>query len=164
MRQVLGPGALGRPRGIGWRGRWEGELGWGIHVTPWLIHVNIWQNPLQCCEVISLQLIKINEKIYIYKAAQNIYEWMSEWAKIKCSPTKYFITLMPVSFKILITFPFNQSFSYTSFMVIKTVPNIKSRASWINKWNNVVPFFFIYRWNNLRFLDAKYLFQWYIVS
>ena len=30
--------------------------------TPWLIHVNVWQNPLQCCEVISLQLIKINEK------------------------------------------------------------------------------------------------------
>ena len=62
LRQVLGPGALGRPRGIGWRGRWEGESGWGIHVTPWLIHVNVWQNPLKCCEVISLQLIKINEK------------------------------------------------------------------------------------------------------
>ena len=62
MRQVLGPGALGRPRGIGSRGRWEGGSGWGIHVTPWLIHVNVWQNPLQCCEVISLQLIKINEK------------------------------------------------------------------------------------------------------
>ena len=62
MRQVLGPGALGRPRGIGWRGRWEGGLGWGIHVTLWLIHVNVWQNPLKCCEVISLQLIKINEK------------------------------------------------------------------------------------------------------
>ena len=29
MRQVLRPGALGRPRGIGWRGRWEGGLGWG---------------------------------------------------------------------------------------------------------------------------------------
>ena len=41
MRQVLGPGALGRPRGIGWRGRWEGGLGWGIHVNPWLIHVNV---------------------------------------------------------------------------------------------------------------------------
>ena len=27
-----------------------------------LIHVNVWQNPLKCCEVISLQLIKINEK------------------------------------------------------------------------------------------------------
>ena len=62
MRQVLGPGALGRPRGIGWRGRWEGGSGWGIHVTPWLIHVSVWQNPLQYCKVISLQLIKINEK------------------------------------------------------------------------------------------------------
>ena len=45
MRQVLGPGALGRPRGIGWRGRWEGGLRWGIHVNPWWIHVNVWQNP-----------------------------------------------------------------------------------------------------------------------
>ena len=62
MRQVLGPGALGRPRGIGWRGRWEGGLGWGIHVNPWLIHFNVWQKPLQCCKVISLLLIKINEK------------------------------------------------------------------------------------------------------
>ena len=60
MRQVLGPGALGRPRGIGWRGRWEGGSGWGIHVTPWLIHVNVWQKPLQYCKVISLQLITIN--------------------------------------------------------------------------------------------------------
>ena len=29
MRQVLGPGALGRPRGIGWRGRWGGWIGMG---------------------------------------------------------------------------------------------------------------------------------------
>ena len=62
MRQVLGAGALGRPTGIGQRGRWEGGSGWGIHVTPWLIHVSVWQNPLKCCEVISLQLIKINKK------------------------------------------------------------------------------------------------------
>ena len=41
IRQVLGPGALGRPGGIGWRGRWEGGSGWGIHVNPWLIHVNV---------------------------------------------------------------------------------------------------------------------------
>ena len=46
MRQVLGAGALGRPRGIGWRGRWEGGSGWGTHVTPWLSHVNVWQRPL----------------------------------------------------------------------------------------------------------------------
>ena len=41
MRQVLGPGALGRPRGIGWRGSWERGLEWGTHVNPWLIHVNV---------------------------------------------------------------------------------------------------------------------------
>ena len=58
MRHVLGPGALGRPRGIGWRGRWEGGSGWGTHVYSWLIHVNVWQKPLQYCKVISLQLIK----------------------------------------------------------------------------------------------------------
>ena len=47
MRQALGPGALGRPRGIGWRGKWKGGSGWGTHVNPWLIHFNVWQNPLQ---------------------------------------------------------------------------------------------------------------------
>ena len=62
MRQVLGPGALGRARGMGWGGRWEGGSGWGIHVTPRLIHVNVWQNPLQYYKVISLQLIKMNER------------------------------------------------------------------------------------------------------
>ena len=46
----------------GWRGRWEGGSGWGIHVTPWLIHVNVWQNPWKCCEVISLQPIKKKKK------------------------------------------------------------------------------------------------------
>ena len=62
MRQVLGAGALGRPRGMGWGGRWEGDSGWGTHVNPWLIHVNVWQKPLQYCKVIGLQLIKINGK------------------------------------------------------------------------------------------------------
>ena len=43
-------------------GRWEGGLGWGIHVKPWLILVNVWQKPLQYCKVISLQLIKKKKK------------------------------------------------------------------------------------------------------
>ena len=60
MRQVLRAGALGRPRGMGWRGRQEGGSGLGTHVNPWLIHVNVWQKPLQYCKVISLQQIKIN--------------------------------------------------------------------------------------------------------
>ena len=63
MHETSAPaGALGRPRGIGWRGRWEGGSGWGIHVNPWLIDVNVWQKPLQYCKVISLQLIKISGK------------------------------------------------------------------------------------------------------
>ena len=40
---------------------WDGEEGVrgvqdGEQVHPWLIHVNVWQNPLQYCKVISLQL------------------------------------------------------------------------------------------------------------
>ena len=35
--------------GEGWgaMGRWEGGSGWGTHVHPWLIHVNVRQKPLQ---------------------------------------------------------------------------------------------------------------------
>ena len=62
MRQVFRAGALARPRGMGWGGRWEGGVGWGIHVNPWVIHVNVWQKPLQYYKVISLQLIKISGK------------------------------------------------------------------------------------------------------
>ena len=39
-----------------------GGSGWGTHVNPWLIHVGVWQKPLQYCKVVSLQLMKINEK------------------------------------------------------------------------------------------------------
>ena len=28
--------------------------GWGTHGHPWLIHVSVWQTPLQYCKVISL--------------------------------------------------------------------------------------------------------------
>ena len=40
---------------------WKGGSGWGIHVHPWLIHVNVWQKPLQYCKVISLQLKQIDK-------------------------------------------------------------------------------------------------------
>ena len=77
MRQVLRAGALGRPRGMGWGGRWEGGSGWGTHVNPWLIHVNVWQKPLQYCKVISLQLIKIN-------GTKNKSKKVKKKLKLKC--------------------------------------------------------------------------------
>ena len=45
---------------------WDGEGGgmrfqdWGTHVYPWLIHINVWQNPPQYYKIISLQLKLIN--------------------------------------------------------------------------------------------------------
>ena len=62
MRQVLRAGALEDPEGWKGEGGRRGGSGWGTHVNPWLIHVNVWQKPLQYCKVISLQVIKINEK------------------------------------------------------------------------------------------------------
>ena len=73
-KQVANPGWMHETNARGWctgmtqrdgMGK-EGGLGWGTHVNPWLIHVNVWQKPLQYCKVISLQLIKINEKKRIY--------------------------------------------------------------------------------------------------
>ena len=39
----------------------RGGSGWGTYVHSWLIHVNVWQKPLQYCKIISLQLKSINK-------------------------------------------------------------------------------------------------------
>ena len=99
MRQVLGAGALRWPRGMGWGGKWEGGSGWGTHVNPWLIHVSVWQKPLQYCKVISLQLIKINGK-YILKNKrrkkssllineEEMDGWMECWSLPSFSPDSF---------------------------------------------------------------------------
>ena len=91
MKQITSPGwmhetsahragALGRPRAMGWGERWEGGLGWGTHVNPWLIHVNVWQKPLQYCKVISLQLIKINGKNKTRQSETSV--WNAECQRI----------------------------------------------------------------------------------
>ena len=59
---------------MGWEGRWEGGLGWGTHVHPWLIHLNVLQKPLQYFKVISLQLKLIN-----------LQKKISESQNLKCS-------------------------------------------------------------------------------
>ena len=45
----------------------EGGSGWGTHVHPRLIHVNVWQKPLQYCKVISLQLKKKKKRSFSAK-------------------------------------------------------------------------------------------------
>ena len=72
MKQITSPGWMhetsawgwctGKTQRTGWRGRLERGSGGGTHVNPWLIHVDVWQKPLQYCKVISLQIIKINGK------------------------------------------------------------------------------------------------------
>ena len=71
MKQIIRPGWMhetsaqswctGKTQRDGMGREAEGGSGWGSHVNPWLIQVNLWQKPLQCYKVISLQLIKINE-------------------------------------------------------------------------------------------------------
>ena len=74
MRRVLRAGVSLHPREMGWRGRWEGGPGWGTRVNPWLIHVNVWQKPLQYCKVISLQWIKTNgKKIKIISTKKKLF-------------------------------------------------------------------------------------------
>ena len=94
MRQVLGAGVLGRPRRIGWRGRWVGGLGWGIRVNPWLMHVNVWQKTLQYCKVISLQLIKINGK-----KRRKTTEWKKKHWEV------FFLNVQPINTYPLLWLP-----------------------------------------------------------
>ena len=72
VKQITSPGWIHETSARGWctgktqRDGMEREVGggsgWGKHVNPRLIHVNVWQKPLQYCKVINLQLIKINGK------------------------------------------------------------------------------------------------------
>ena len=51
VKQITSPGGMhetgaqgwctGKTQRNGWGGRWEGGSGWGTHVNPWLIHVNV---------------------------------------------------------------------------------------------------------------------------
>ena len=44
------------PEGWGGVGEGRGIQDGGTHMQPWLIHVDVWQKPLQYCKVISFQL------------------------------------------------------------------------------------------------------------
>ena len=61
MKQIASPGLMhetGCSGLVHWDDPegWDGGSGWGTHVNPWMIHISVWQKPLQFCKVISLQL------------------------------------------------------------------------------------------------------------
>ena len=57
-----------------------GGFGMGNNVNPWLIHVNVWQKPLQYCKVTSLQLIKINGKKKKTSGLPNAGRFFTIWS------------------------------------------------------------------------------------
>ena len=54
---MLGPGAMGQPRGMGWGGRREEGSEWGTRVYLWRIHVDIQQN--------QYNIVKLKKKIHL---------------------------------------------------------------------------------------------------
>ena len=43
---------------------WERGSGWGVHVRPWLMRVDVWQGPPHCGEVMVLQLNILIKKTF----------------------------------------------------------------------------------------------------
>ena len=63
---MLGAGALGRPRGIVWGGRWEEGSRWGTHVCLWQIHFDTWQN--------HYNIVKFKNKIKLKRKSNGYLE------------------------------------------------------------------------------------------
>ena len=92
VKQITSPGSMhetgcsglvhwGDPEG------WDGEGGgfrMGTHVHPWLIHVNVWQNP-HYCKIISLQSKKINNLKNWFVKLSLFKMYNSEWNNAICS-------------------------------------------------------------------------------
>ena len=71
---MLGAGAMGRPRGMVWGGRWEEGSGWGTHVNLWWIHVDIWQN--------QYNIVKLKYKIKLnLKKKEILRQFQTTYAK-----------------------------------------------------------------------------------
>ena len=75
--RALKAGALGQPRGMGWRRRWERFQDGGTHVHPWLIHVDLLQKAPQYCKVISLKLNKLRKRKKKKRERERLLKWVA---------------------------------------------------------------------------------------
>ena len=81
MKQGVQGWCTGMTERDGMRRTVRGGSGWGTHVHPWLIHVNVWQNPPLYCKVISLQLKK--------KGMGVVRGWVEREMRLLYSSTKF---------------------------------------------------------------------------
>ena len=142
---MLGAGALGRPRGMVWGGRWEEGSGWGTHVYLWWIHFNIWQN--------QYNIVKLKNKIKLKKKKERemrvwsliledpleeemaIYSsmlaweipWTEEPGGLVCGVTKSRIWLSIIKHDLL--FSWNSNIGCPEFLFAK--PDSPKASFWI---------------------------------
>ena len=71
VKQITSPGRMHETSAQAWctgktqRNRVEREVGRGIRMWNTCNSMDVWQNPLKCCEVISLQLKK-KKDVYVH--------------------------------------------------------------------------------------------------
>ena len=95
----------------------------GIHVNPWLIHVSVWQKPLQYCKVISLQLIKINEK-KISMLLRSIKKCLG------CLYALFYLIKKKIYEECVIRFPFYRWGSWDIEALVKLLISEREDFSW----------------------------------
>ena len=151
MRQALGPGALGRPGGSGWRRRWEGGSGRGRHVNPRPFHFNVWQN--------SLQIKKIKKKQPKHLLMQNwlnktMVWWFLRKLKVEISydPAISLLDIFPKKMKALIwKDTWTPMFTEALFTIGKIWKQSKcpSMDKWVKKMLHIYMYICIYKYTHI---------------
>ena len=118
------------------------------HVNPWLIHVNVWQNPLQYCKVISLQLIKINEKNIISNIYSNTFKTKSDIAIIFASISRENLESSKEGISIYLSLLF--------FFLIVLYSFLMFQVSWVS-WQHIFTHILYLKHIDFIFIPEGYL-------
>jgi len=91
---MLGAGALGRPRGMVWKGRREDGSGWGTHVNLLWIHFDIWQNQYNIIKLKKKELKKKYKRSFHVTCSGQTMESRAHWGESRERP-QYDVLLTP---------------------------------------------------------------------